>query len=85
MSQGTPIEKQYVIVLQDGTFAVDWGNGRVQDLMTGDFLQVREADFAHVIYDAELDVLKRRGRVVDYDSQHVYLAPLPEGGLSMLD
>lgn len=85
MTGGTPIEKQYVYVLRDGSFVVDWGDGQVQDLMTGEFRPCVEADFGHIIYDRELDILVRRGRVVDYNSQKVFLAPLPEGGRRMLD
>lgn len=85
MSDGTPIEKQYIYVLKDGAFVVDWGDGQVQDLMTGEFRPYRESDFGHIVYDRELDILVRRGRVVDYDSRKVYLAPLPEGGRRMLD
>lgn len=85
MSGGVPVEKQNVYVMQDGTFVVDWGDGQAQDLMTGEFLRVSESDFSHVIYDPELEILIRRGRVVEYDSHQVYLAPLPEGGRAMLD
>lgn len=85
MSPGTQIARQHIHVLKDGAFVVDWGEGQVQDLMTGEFMRVDDADFGHVIYDAELDILARRGRVLEYNSQEVFLAPLPESGRKMLD
>ncbi|MBI3359896.1 MAG: hypothetical protein HY023_02170 [Chloroflexi bacterium] len=85
MSNGIPIEKQSVYAMKDGSFVVDWGDGQAQDLMTGEFLRASEADFSHVVYDRELDILIRRGRVIEYDSHQVFLAPLPEGGRKMLD
>ena len=85
MSTGTQIARQHIHVLKDGTFVVDWGDGRVQDLMTGEFMRIDDSEFLHVIYDAELDILTRRGRVLDYTSQDVFLAPLPESGRRTLD
>lgn len=85
MSTGTQIARQHIHVLKDGTFVVDWGESQVQDLMTGEFMHAADADFGHVIYDAELDILTRRGRVLEYNSQEVCLAPLPENGRKMMD
>ena len=85
MSTGTQIARQHIHVMKDGAFVVDWGEGQVQDLMTGEFMRIDDAEILHVIYDAELDILTRRGRVLDYNSQDVFLAPLPESGRRTLD
>ena len=85
MTTGTQIARQHIHVLRDGAFVVDWGEGQVQDLMTGEFMRIDDSDFLHVIYNAELDILMRRGRVLEYNSQEVSLAPLPESGRRTLD
>ena len=82
---GIEVPKQYMYVLKDGRMVVDWGEGQVQDVMTGDFLRFREADIGHPMMNKELDILIARGRVSSYDSRHVYLLPLPEGKRKMLD
>lgn len=82
---GVEVPKQYMYVLKDGRFVVDWGDGQVQDVMTGEFIAFKEADIGHPLMDKELDILITRGRVANYDSRHVYLLPLPEGKRQMLD
>ena len=82
---GTPVIKEYMYVLKDGAMVVDWGDGQVQDVMTGDFLPFKESDIGHPMTDRELDLLITRGRIASYDSRTVYLMPLPEGNRKMLD
>ena len=40
MSTGTPINRQWVIVLKDGNIVIDWGDGLYQDVRSGDFVNV---------------------------------------------
>jgi hypothetical protein len=82
---GIEIPKEYMYVLKDGRFAVDWGDGQMQDVMSGEFIAFRESEIGHPMLDKELDLLITRGRVDSYDSRHVYLRPLPEGKRQMLD
>lgn len=85
MTAGTPVGREFVFVLSDGAFVVDWGDGTVQDVFTGEFLRYREKDFGHPITDVELDRLMRCGRVGGFDSRTVYLLALPEGQRKTLD
>ena len=78
MASGTPINRQWVIVLKDGNIAIDWGDGLFQDVRSGDFIQVSEKDFSHHIVNEELDLLVRIGRVTSYTAQTVYFPSLPE-------
>lgn len=78
MTRGTPINRQMVIVLKDGTIAIDWGDGLYQDIRSGDFIAVREADFSHHILNEELDWLIKIGRVISFDKDTVYCQSLPE-------
>ncbi|HNR02058.1 MAG TPA: hypothetical protein PKK59_05960 [Anaerolineaceae bacterium] len=78
MAGGTPINRQMVIVLKNGIIAVDWGDGLYQDIRSGDFIPVVEADYSHHILNEELDWLIKIGRVVSYDRDTVQCQNLPE-------
>ena len=38
MVNGTPVNRDWVYVLQDGTIVIEWEEGTLQDVQTGDFL-----------------------------------------------
>ncbi len=78
MPEGTPIDRQWVLVLKNGVVIVDWGNGLAQDLATGDFLRFEERQVSHVAYDEELALLVRQGRILAFDRRLVYLGSLPD-------
>ncbi len=85
MSIGTPINRQYVCMLIDGTPVIDWGTDRAQDIFSGDFIEFNERVYSHPITDNELDVLIKAGRVADYDTQTVYVHALPEPPRQTID
>ena len=78
MPQGTPIPRDLVFVLRSGEIVVDWGDGRVQDVETGEFHPFREPDYGRAIADGDLDRLRLAGRVDRFDTRTVFLLPLPE-------
>jgi hypothetical protein len=78
MPSGVPIDRQWVYVLEDGRPVVDWGDGLVQDLLRGDFFSSGEGEFGHPIRDDQLEILKRAGRIDQYNSRHVFIYSLPE-------
>ena len=78
MSSGTPVNRQWVLVLKDGAIVIDWGDELYQDVRSGDFLPVLEKDISHHIMDEELDWLSRIGRVGSYTRQIVNFYSLPE-------
>jgi hypothetical protein len=78
MPSGLPVSRGLVFFLNSGELVVDWGDGRVQDIMTGDFLEFEERNYGGAITDSDLELLKKNGRVISYDSRIVYLGPLPE-------
>lgn len=84
MTQGTPINRQWVCTLHDGTPIIDWGNGRAQDMFTGEFLDY-DGNFSHGITDNELYLLVRAGRVVEFDNTTVYINALPDPPQKTLD
>jgi hypothetical protein len=85
MNRGTAVERAFVCVLADGAVCVDWGDGRFQDVVTGEFRPTADDPLAHTATDAELEALVRQGLASGYDAQHAYLLPLPEQPRDMLD
>lgn len=82
---GTPIIRQWIYMMNDGSPVIDWGDGKVQDMYTGDFMPFEERNYSHGITDSELDVLKNAGRVSSYDSLNVFVNSLPEPPRDMID
>lgn len=78
MPTGVPINRQWIYVLKNGTFVVEWGEDLAQDLWSGDFLHPIRSEYSHPIRDDELELLKRAGRVESYDAQRVFVFSLPE-------
>jgi hypothetical protein len=80
-----PISRQWIFVLNNGSPVIEWEDGLVQDLLSGEFIHSEERDYGHPIRDDELDMLYRAGRVERYDTQHVYIYSLPEQSRRTLD
>lgn len=85
MPGGTPVGRPWIVVLRNGTVAIDWGDGVFQDAISGDFLQVAESQVSHRALDGDLDWLVGIGRVSSYDEQQVYFLNLPERIKKSLD
>jgi hypothetical protein len=85
MTRGIPVSRSLVYVLKTGEVVVDWGDGRVQDLLTGDFFESGESDFDRAVSDGELDNLRNNGRLEGYDNRTVFLRPLPEPPRKTID
>jgi hypothetical protein len=85
MVKGTPVPRGLVFLLKSGEVVVDWGEGRVQDILTGDFLDFKESDYAGAVSDNDLEMLKKNGQVVSYDIRIVYLQSLPEPPRETID
>ena len=76
---GAPVARHLVFVLQDGSFAVQWEAGHVQDIFSGRQRPFQDKDYGHAITDYELEQLREAGRVSHYDRSFVWLHALPEG------
>jgi CheY-like chemotaxis protein len=77
---GSPVQRQLVFILADGSFVVQWDESRVQELLSGRYRTFVGNDFGHAITDYELNQLKAAGRVEHYNRQYVWLYALPENG-----
>ncbi len=85
MPAGTPVNRQWVVVLHDGSVVIDWGNNVFQDTLSGNFISCSEAQISHTIREAELDWLKRSGQVADFDDRLAYFLGLPERPIRTID
>ena len=84
MMGGVPVERQWVLVLKNGTVAIDWGDGLFQDVYSGKFFEGTEAQVSHTITDGELDMLQYAGYAT-FDGRNVFFQGLPERQLKELD
>lgn len=75
----SPVPRQYVFIMADGAFVVQWDENRVQDLLTGRYRPFTRDRFGHHITDYELNQLKAAGRVEHFNRSYVWLYALPEG------
>jgi hypothetical protein len=75
---GLPINRHWIVMMQDGTTAIDWGDGLFQDIISGEFEHRLESDVSHTIRDEELEHLRLASHIFRYDANVVYLHPLPE-------
>jgi hypothetical protein len=78
MTGGTPVNRNWVVILQNGNPVIDWGNDLFQDILNGQFIHGTEADISHTIQDDELEQLKHMCRIYSYNANYVYIYPLPE-------
>lgn len=78
MPTGTPVSRHCIVILKDGSAAVDWGNSRYQDLITGQFLSCTEDDVSRMASDEDLTELKQTGGLEKFDEFQVYIYSMPE-------
>jgi len=78
MTTGLPVDRQWVLVMPNGDIVVDWGDQRLQDVHSGQFLSEYPPAEAVVIPDALLEILKAGGIVSAYNRRTVYFTYLPE-------
>ena len=85
MPGGIPIDRQWILILKDGTVVIDWGNSMAQDIVSGDFMKCTEREISHKISDPELQWLSHTGRVERFDTKVVYFYSLPERSQHTID
>ena len=75
---GMPVNRHWVVMLQNGIPAIDWGNGLFQDILNGQFIHGTDVDISHTVLEEELEQLKHMDTICGYDLNSVYVYPLPE-------
>jgi hypothetical protein len=85
MPAGTPVFRQWVLVLHTGVIVIDWGDGNFQEVDSGEFLKIAENAVSYTAQDVDLEKLKRSGRVDAYDAARAWFIGLPERPIQLLD
>lgn len=85
MNSGTPIQRQWVVVLRNGAIAIDWGEGLFQDIDSGECMSVDTAQISHTAQNSDLDMLRRSGRVHRYDAIQAWFINLPQRPARWMD
>ena len=85
MSGGTPVHRQWVLVLPNGEIVVDWGDGLVQNVFSGEFMQISETQSCVPVQNEDLEMLVRASRVAHFDGQQVWFINLPERPVRSID
>jgi CheY-like chemotaxis protein len=75
---GSAVPRHFVLVMGDGSIAVQWDSNRVQDVLTGAYRDLRPGDVGQPAGDAELTSLMASGRVEYFNRAFVWLYALPE-------
>ena len=75
---GAPVGRAWVVMMRNGTTAIDWGEGLFQDAISGEFFKAAEADVSHRASDVELDWLARVGRLDHYDDANAFFNGLSD-------
>jgi|APLow6443716910_1056828.scaffolds.fasta_scaffold149406_1 hypothetical protein len=85
MPTGTPVNRQWVVVLQDGSVVIEWGEGEFQDALGGELIHGKSSQISHHATTEDLERLKRAGRVEEFNDRIVYFQGLPEVPRKALD
>lgn len=85
MSEGTAVNREWVIITHDGTLIVDWGDEKFMDVLTGEFVTIKEHEISHHPTNDELEWLVHINRVVKYDAKSVWFVKLPERPQKSID
>jgi hypothetical protein len=75
---GTPVGRNWIVMMHNGVTAIDWGDGQFQDAVSGDFFNAVESNVSHRATNANLDWLLQIGRIDDYNDIYVYFIGLPD-------
>lgn len=79
----TPVPRYFVFSLEDGTWVVQRGIDRVQELLTGKLRSYSSLDISYEIEDMELDMLVAQEIVEQYDASYIWLSDNPQNELNL--
>lgn len=73
MRHSTPVPRYFIFTLEDGTWVIQRGVDRVQELLTGKEHTFSSLDISFDIEDMELDLLVAQGIIEQYDDSYIWL------------
>jgi len=71
------INRKWIFLLKDGNAALDWGEGKAQILLSGEFTRYSADDYSHLLQDDELIPLVEAGRIADFNTHQAAIVPWP--------
>ena len=78
MPGGTPVSRQWILVLSDGRAVIDWGAGQFQDLLTGEMVDSADCALALTAQDIDLQGMHNAGLVDHFDETTAFVIGLPD-------
>ena len=78
MNEGFPIQRQFVLVSNQGNIVIDWGSQLYQDVFSGEYLRFKEDHLLNPIQESDLLWLKNAGIILGFNVQQVYFSNLPQ-------
>jgi CheY-like chemotaxis protein len=81
--RSTPVPRYFIFSLEDGTWVVQRGSDRVQELLTGNLRSFSSLDITYEIEDMELDMMVAQDIVDLYDSSYVWLIDNPHSEINL--
>jgi hypothetical protein len=86
MPAGVPVNRDWVVVMPNGEVVIDWGDGWLQNVHSGEFYkQQSDVNLGRQILEKELIMLVRSGKAISYDHKLVYFSNLPERNIKTID
>ena len=73
------INRNWFIMLKNGTAVLDWGEGMAQELSTGAFICYTADEYGRPLRDDELFALVQAGSVASFNPQQAALYAWPSG------
>lgn len=77
MNEGIPIQRQFVLVSNQGNIVIDWGSQSYQDVFSGEQLTFKQDHVLNPIQEPDLIWLKNAGVILDFNLQQIYFSNLP--------
>jgi hypothetical protein len=71
------INRKWFFMLNNGTAALDWGEGMAQDLLSGEFIRYMPDEYSHLLGDDELASLVKTGRMASFTPQQAAVYAWP--------
>jgi hypothetical protein len=78
MNEGIAIQRQFVLVSNQGNIVIDWGSQLYQDVFSGEYLSFKKDQLLNPIQEQDLLWLKNSGIILSFNVQHVYFTNLPQ-------
>ena len=67
------IHRKWFFVHKNGKLLLDWGQGKAQEVLSGQFISYVPKDYVHAVKDEMLVGLMETGKVIRFDQEQVVI------------